>query len=139
MLEVISVSYLFAIGILFIGLEALVFSFVLFFLGIGFIVVAFISLFYSFESALLQIAVALLIAIISAFGFRKTLQTRVLNSSDESEERAHVTGIGIVEDGMIKFDGTYWKTLEDLSCYRDGDHVEVIDVENNMVVLKKES
>ena len=137
MIEVISVSYLLAIGILLIGLEALIFSFVLFFFGIGFIVVAFISQFYLFDSGIVQIAVAFVVALLFAYFFRKNLLEKMLKESSDVEERAHISGTGTVEKGMIKFDGTYWKTLDDISSYEEGATVNITDVVDNKVVLQK--
>jgi len=134
---VISTSYLLAIGILLIGLEALIFSFVLFFLGIGFIITGIISQVYVFDNAIVQIATAFVIALVSAYFFRKKLLDKISEISEKKEQRAHVSGTGIVEDGMVKFDGTYWKTLDDISSYKDGEQIEIIDVINNMVVIKK--
>ena len=135
-MEAISVSYLLAIGILFIGLEAMTFSFVLFFFGLGFIFVALISTFIVFENAYIQIALAFVLALFLAVLLRKTLLLKLSKTSTQEETRTHVSGVGYVEDGTVKFDGTYWKTLDDLSQYKDGDRVEVIDVKENMVVLK---
>jgi len=136
-MEVISTSYLLAIGILLIGLEALIFSFVLFFIGIGFIVTGIISQVYVFDDGIVQIATAFVIALSSAYLFRQKLLDKISKTSEEKEQRAHVCGTGIIEDGMIKFDGTYWKTLDDISSYKDGEQIEIIDVINNMVVTKK--
>jgi len=139
MIEVISVSYLIAIGILLIGIEALLFSFVFLFLGIGFLSISLISYIYPFESGLAQIALAFVIALLSIFLFRKSLLTKMSKESDVKEERSHVSGMGIVQEGMVNFDGTYWKAETDISMLNDGTRVEVVDVINNMVVLKEES
>ncbi|MCF6172222.1 MAG: hypothetical protein L3J44_00285 [Campylobacteraceae bacterium] len=137
MLETIAASWLLAFGILLIGLEALTFSFVLFFIGIGFVLVSVISYMYTFDNATIQIALAFILALVFAFALRKTLINNLLKSSTKKEERAHIKGTGEVQDGAIKFDGTYWKTLDDLSNYKNGDKVEIKDVVNNMVVLDK--
>ena len=137
MLETIAASWLLAFGILLIGLEALTFTFVLFFIGIGFILVSFISYIYTFDNALIQIALAFVLALFFAFTLRKTLISKILKSSKKQEDRAHIRGIGEVQDGAVKFDGTFWKTLNDLSKYKNGDKVKVIDVKDNMVVLEK--
>lgn len=137
MIETISISFLIAIGILFIGLEVLLFSFVLFFFGLGFLAVALLSFFYSFDNGLAQIAIASTIALLLAFALRKYLMQRLSKTNNKPETRVHVAGIGFVEDGMVKFDGTYWECLDDVSAYKDGDKVEVIDVVDNRVILKK--
>ena len=137
MIETIATYYLLALGILLIGLEALTFTFVLFFLGIGFILVSLISYFYMFDNGAIQVASAFVLALIFALILRKTLMKKLLKPKLDKEERAHVSGVGFVEDGSIKFDGTYWKTLDDISKYKNGDEVQIVDVINNMVVIKK--
>lgn len=136
-MEAIQVSYLLAIGILLIGLEALTFSFILFFIGIGFVIVSIISYFYTFENGIAQIAIAFSIALILAFSLRDYLSKKISKASTKKEERTHISGIGIIEDDMIKFDGTYWKTLDDISSFKNGEQVEILDVVDNMVILKK--
>ena len=136
MIEVISISYLIAIGILLIGLEALIFSFVLFFLGIGFIITATISELYLFDNGIEQIATAFVIALVFAYFFRKVLLEKITKTSQEKEQRTHISGVGIVDNGMIKFDGTYWKTLDDISSFKNGQQIEIVDVIDNMVVIK---
>ena len=137
MIDIISPSYLLAIGILLIGLEALTFSFVLFFVGLGFVVVSGISVFYEFDNGVIQIAVASVIALLSALSLRGYMLEKLTKPSEVEEERTHISGVGFVEDGSIKFDGTYWKTLDDISSYKNGDKIDIADVVDNMVVIKK--
>ena len=137
MIDVISPSYLLAIGILLIGLEALIFSFVVFFIGLGFVVVSAISVFYAFDNGIIQIALVSVIALVSALSLRGYILEKLSKQSDKEEERAHISGVGFFEDGAIKFDGTYWKTLDDTSSYKNGDKVDIADVVDNMVVIKK--
>jgi membrane protein implicated in regulation of membrane protease activity len=137
MFETIAAYWLLAFGILFIGLEALTFTFVLFFLGIGFIFVSAISLFYAFDNGVIQIAAAFVLALVFAIILRKTLLKKLSKPNLDKEERAHVSGVGIIEDGVVKFDGTYWKTLDDISGYKNGDTVAIKDVKDNMVILEK--
>ena len=136
MIETIAVSYLVALGILLIGLEAITFSFILFFFGLGFLIVGAISYIYVFENGLVQIATAFVIALLLAFLLRNYLLQKLSAPSDELEERTHIAGVGFVDGDAIKFDGTYWTTLSDLSSYKNGDRVEIIDVVDNMVVIK---
>jgi membrane protein implicated in regulation of membrane protease activity len=136
-MDAISSSLLIAIGILLIGLEAIIFSFVIFFLGIGFIIVALISYFYTFDDAITQLALSFIIAIIGVYLFRGKLLNKISTPSEEKEERSHISGIGYIDEDMVKFDGTYWRCDDDLSQYKNGDKVEIIDVVDNKVVLKK--
>ncbi len=138
-MEAISPSYLLAIGILLIGLEAVTFSFILFFIGVGFVVVSGVSYLYAFESGLVQIAIAFVLALAFIFLLRDYMLNRLSKPSEKVEERTHISGVGYVQDGAVKFDGTYWETDANLSKYSDGDKVNVENVVNNKVVLKEES
>ena len=134
-MEVIDWAYLLAFGIVLIGLEALIFSFVLLWIGIGFIVVALLTYMGLFESGYVQIAVAVSIGLVLVLALRKWSMTLINRSEDDTEEKIHKSGIGVMDGGMIKMDGTYWQSDDDLSSYKDGDKVEVIDIVNNKVKL----
>ncbi len=136
-MDTISPSMLVAIGILLIGLEAIIFSFVLFFFGLGLIIVAGISYFYIFDNAIIQLALSFVIAILGAYLFRGKLLEKISTPSDGKEERTHISGIGYIDEDMIKFDGTYWRCDDNLNQYKNGDRVEIIDVVDNKVVIKK--
>jgi len=134
-MEAIDWAYLLAIGIILIGLEALFFSFVLLWIGMGFLVVALISFFVLFESGYAQIAIALSIGLVLVLLLRKWSMNVVDKTEDDREEKIHKSGVGVVEGGMIKMNGTYWQSDDDLSNYKDGDRVEVVDIVNNKAKL----
>jgi len=134
-MEVIDWSYLLAIGIVMIGLEALIFSFFLVWLGVGFVIVAGLSYFGLFDSGTAQIATAVSIGLVLVFVLRKWSMSMVNKTEDDSEEKIHKGGIGTIDNGMIKLDGTFWQTDDDLSGYKDGDKVEVVDIINNKAKL----
>lgn len=134
-MEVIDWAYLLAFGIVLIGLEALIFSFVLLWIGIGFIVVALLTYMGLFESGYVQIAVAVSIGLVLVLALRKWSMTLINRSEDDTEEKIHKSGIGVIDGGMIKMDGTYWQSDDDLSGYNDGDKVKVIDIVNNKAEL----
>ena len=134
-MEAISWAYLLALGIILIGIEALLFSFVLLWIGMGFLVVAVISYFEFFESGYAQIAVAVSIGLVLVLLLRKWSMKLINKTEDDSEEKIHSGGIGIIEGGMIKMNGTYWQSDEDLSGFKDGDRVEVVDIVNNKAIL----
>ncbi|PHR58492.1 MAG: nodulation efficiency protein D (NfeD) [Arcobacter sp.] len=135
-MEVIEWHYLLAIGILLIGIEALFFSFFLIWIGIGFLCVSVLSYFAFYESAIAQIATAFGIGLILVFMLRKWSMKMLDKTQDNTEEKVHKSGIGTIDNGMIKMGGTFWQSDDDLSSYKDGDKVEVIDIVNNMAVLK---
>ena len=134
-MDAIAWGYLLALGIILIGLEALIFSFVLLWIGIGFIVVALLSYLLLFESGYVQIAVAVSIGLLLVLVLRKWSMNLVNKSEDDSEEKIHKGGVGVIDGGMIKMNGTYWQSDDDLSGYKEGDRVEVIDIVNNKAKL----
>lgn len=134
-MEVIDWSYLLAIGIVMIGLEALVFSFFLVWLGVGFVIVAGLSYFGMFDSGTAQIATSVSIGLVLVLALRKWSMNMISKSQDDTEEKPHKSGVGVVDKGMIKMDGTFWQCDDDLSAYKDGDKVDVVDVVNNRAKL----
>ena len=134
-MEVIDWAYLLAFGIVLIGLEALVFSFFLIWIGIGFVAVAAMTYFGFFESGTAQIAVAVSIGLVLLLLLRKWSMNFINKTQDNTEEKIHKNGVGVIDGGMIKMDGTYWQSDDDLSQYKDGDRVEVLDIVNNKAKL----
>ncbi len=134
-MEEIYWAYLLAAGIIMIGLEALVVSFFLLWLGVGFVIVAGLSYLGLFDSGIAQIAVSVSIGLVLVFVLRKWSMNMILKSEDNREQKPHSGGVGVVDKGMIKLDGTFWQTDDDLSAYEDGDRVEVIDIVNNRAKL----
>lgn len=137
-MEAIYWAYLLAAGIIMIGLEALVVSFFLLWLGVGFVIVALLSYFGLFDSGTAQIAASVSIGLVLVFVLRKWSMNMILKSEDSREQKPHKGGLGTVDQGMIRLDGTFWQTDDDLSSYKDGDRVEVIDIINNKAKLAKE-
>ncbi|MEN8146032.1 MAG: NfeD family protein [Campylobacterota bacterium] len=134
-MEVIDWAYLLAFGIVLIGLEALIVSFFLIWIGIGFVIVALLTYFGVFESGTAQIAVAVSIGLVLLLALRKWSMNLVNKTQDSTEEKIHKGGVGVIDGGMIRMDGTYWQSDDDLSQYKDGDRVEVLDIVNNKAKL----
>lgn len=136
-MEALTFEWLFAIGIILIGLEALIFSFFLFPIGLGFLIVSIFHLYFMrFNSLFSQTATALVLGLIFILLFRKKFICLMGKSSSNKEDKIHVSGIGIVDGKQIKFEGTFWNTNDDLSSYNDGDKVK-IEIFKNKAVLKK--
>ena len=136
-MEVIAWHYLLALGIILIGVEALFFSFFLIWIGIGFLAVSVLSYFGLYESAIAQIATAFGLGLILVFALRKWSMEMLNKTQDDTEEKVHKSGIGTIDNGTIKMGGTYWQTDSDLSVYKDGDKVEVVDIIDNKAILVK--
>jgi membrane protein implicated in regulation of membrane protease activity len=134
-MEALSFEWLLAIGIVLVGLEALVFSFFLFPIGLGFLVVAFLELWVlDFESLFSQVATVFVIGLIITLVFRKKFIEILGKSSSNKEKQIHTSGIGTIDGTQIKFEGTYWNTNDDLSSYSDGDRVNIEIIKNKAVI-----
>ena len=136
-MEVIDWSYLLAAGILMIGLEALVFSFFFVWLGFGFVIVAGLSYFGVFDNGVAQLAAAVSIGLVLVFALRKWSMNMINKTQDDSEEKIHSSGVGTIDNGMIKMGGTFWQSDDDLSAYKDGDKVKVLDIVNNKAKIEQ--
>ncbi|HIC44578.1 MAG TPA: hypothetical protein EYO73_09960 [Sulfurimonas sp.] len=118
------------------GIEALFFSFFLIWIGIGFLLVSVLSYFSLFDSPIAQISTSFGLGLILVFALRKWSMNMLEKTQDNTEEKAHQAGTGIVDKGMIKMNGTFWKTDADISEYKDGDKLDIIDIVNNKAILK---
>jgi len=135
-IEAIEWYYLLATGILLIGIEALFFSFFLIWIGIGFLAVSVLSYAGVYESAIAQISTAFGLGLILVFALRKWSMNMLNKTQDDTEERTHMSGVGIIDNGMIKMNGTFWQSDTDITGYKDGEKVEVVDIVNNKAILK---
>ena len=136
-MQALEYYYLLGIGIAFIGIEAIFFSFFIMWIGIGFVLVGVVSLFIVFDSAWVQIALAFSIGLVLVILFRKKMMQEFSTIKVTPEEQIHKEGVGTIQDGSIKMDGTFWQSDDDLSIYKDGDKVEVSDIVNNKAKIVK--
>ena len=83
MLSVIDPYILLGIGIVLIGFEAVITSFILIWFGIGFVLTALISYFYGFDDGMWQLAIASLISILLLVILRKRTFKKFLNSDEK--------------------------------------------------------
>lgn len=130
-------QYLIAVGMIFIAIEILSFSFFLFPIGIGFIITAIVHYYlFAFDNMFYQFAFAFSLGLFLLVLFRKKLIILMNKGSSETEQKIHESGIGIIDDKQIKFSGTYWNTNSDLSKYKNGDKVNIV-IEDNMAIIKE--
>lgn len=134
-MEAIAYYYLLGFGFLLIGIEAILLSFYLLWIGLGFIAVALLTIAFEFDNGLVQISIALIIGIVLLIAFKKPLE-KTMVEKPHSEEAIHQSGMGIISDGAIKMDGTFWSTDDDLSDLKEGDSVAVT-IEGNKAKLVK--
>lgn len=133
-MEALAYYYLLGIGIAFVGIEAVFFSFFLMWIGIGFIFVGILTLFITFDSAWIQVALAFSIGLVLVILFRKKMMAEFASIKVTKEEVVHKDGLGTILDGSIKMDGTFWQTDSDLSSYKNGDKVKV-KIEHNKAIV----
>ncbi len=136
-METITWYYLLAIGIGMIGIEALTLSFFLVWLGVGFVIVAGLTYLGAFDNGTAQLAASVSIGLVLVFLLRRWSMNMLSKTQDDREEKIHRSGIGTIDGGAIRMDGTYWQSDDDLSGFKDGDKVEVVDIINNKAVLAK--
>ena len=134
-MEAIPYYYLLGFGFLLIGIEVMLLSFYLLWIGLGFITVALLSLAFEFNNGLIQISVSLIISIILLVAFKKPLQ-QTMKEKPNSEKAIHQSGMGIISNGAIKMDGTFWSTDDDLSDLQEGDSVAVTIKENKAYLVR---
>ena len=137
-MEPIAYYYLLGFGFLLLGVEVLLFSFYLLWIGLGFILVSFLSLIIEFNNGLTQISIALLLGLILLYFLKKPMQS-LMKPQDKPESVVHKSGVGIVTDGSIQMNGTFWQTDDDISAFKNGEKVNVIIKANKAQIVKKVS
>ncbi|KIM10774.1 MAG: hypothetical protein KU37_08565 [Sulfuricurvum sp. PC08-66] len=133
-MSAIDAYVLLAIGVGLMAVEIFLFSFYFFWMGLGFLLIGLVSMAVAFESGVVQIALAMTIGVVFVVLLRAKMVALTQKSQTTPEEHAHTGGMGIVEHGRIKLDGTYWQCDDDLKGYHDGDRVEV-RIEDNRAKL----
>lgn len=131
--------YLLAAAVAMVGIEVFFPSFFFFWMGMGFGIIAGISALYPFENGLTQVASALVLGLMLAFVLRKKTAELALKATAGEEEKSHAGGLGVIENGRIKFDGTYWKCDDDLSGYGNGAQVDIVIKDNKAHLVTEES
>lgn len=131
-----SAVILLIIGVLLMILEVLFLDFTLFFFGLGFTAVAIISFFVKI-SWQVQILCAFVLALVLLFMLKKPIKMYFRKSGEEfNQEFLNETGIGEINNKMIYYKGTFWKS-DEISDMKDGDKVEVLGVKNGKIIIKK--
>lgn len=110
MLSLISPAILIAIGLGLIALEALSFSFILFWFGLSFMIVGILSYFSLFPDGLWQLSSIAIVAIALLFALR-TKAIKIFMKSKEKENNDNFLnekGIGIIKNAKVYYKATYW-------------------------------
>ena len=137
-LEVFSAMILIALGIGLVALEALLFSFVIFWFGVATIIVGFSTYFIEYSDGLWQLAAIATIALLLLF----TLRSKALERFMKSEEHEHndnffnTSGEGEIRNNRVYFKGTYWK-IESSELFTEGERVFVVSTDGSVAHVKK--
>ena len=140
LLDLINPYILLGIGVILIGLEAVIASFILIWFGIGFILTAFISMGYDFSDGVWQLACVAIISLALLAMLRKKVLEKFLKSEEEiTDNFLSEGGTGEIKNGKVFFKGTYWEIDSELDDneFESGEKVEVIKTYRNSAVIKK--
>lgn len=128
--------YMIAIGLFLMALELIALNFVLIFFGISFVIVGAIN--FGFEFSLeWQLVATSLLALVLIFALRGKLKGAFLKDSDGLNENfLDEAGVGEINNGMIYYKGTFWKS-DEISGLKNGDKVEILGTKNGKIYIKK--
>lgn len=140
LLDVISPYILLGIGIILIGLESVIVSFILIWFGLGFIITAFISYIYPFSDGVWQLGVVSIISLLFIVILRKKALEKFLDSKEKvSDNFLAEGGIGEIKNSKVFFKGTYWEidpTSEEFEL-EEGQKVVVLKTHKNTAIIQK--
>jgi len=140
LLDLINPYILLGIGVVLIGLEALIASFILIWFGLGFIITALISMGYEFSDGIWQLACVAIISIILIFALRKKALERFMKPEEEiTDNFLREGGIGKIKNNKVFFKGTYWEIDSDIDekQFEEGEKIEVIETYRNSAKIRK--
>lgn len=139
-LEIINPYILLGIGVVLIGLEAIVTSFILIWFGLGFILTAFISMFYDFSDGLWQLGIVAIISLLFILLLRKKVLEKFLSSKEDiTDNFLEEGGYGEIKNEKVFFKGTYWEidASQDESSFEEGEKVIVKKTFKNSATIEK--
>lgn len=139
-LEIINPYILLGIGVVLIGLEAIVTSFILIWFGLGFILTAFISMFYDFSDGIWQLGIVAIISLLFILLLRKKVLEKFLSSKEDiTDNFLEEGGYGEIKNEKVFFKGTYWEidAAQDESSFKEGEKVIVKKTFKNSATIEK--
>lgn len=142
LLDVINPYILLGIGVVLIGLEAVIASFILIWFGLGFLITAFISLAYDFNDGIWQLASVSIISLLFILVLRKKVLEKFLDSTEKvNDNYLQEGGIGQIKNQKVFFKGTYWEIDSDIDEkeFEEGEKIEVIKTYRNFAKIRKKN
>lgn len=140
MLDLIDPYVLLGIGVVLIGLEAVITSFILIWFGLGFLITALISVLYVFPNGVWQLAVVGIISLLFIMMLRKKILKKFLASSENiSDNFFDEKGFGEIKNQKVFYKGTYWEIDSSLDAkdFKEGEKVLVKKTFKNFAVIEK--
>lgn len=140
LLEVINPYILLGIGVVLIGLEAIIASFILIWFGLGFIITALLSMFIEFSDGIWQLGVVAVISLVFIVLLRKKFLEKFLASQEDiSDNFLEEGGYGEIKNQKVFFKGTYWEIdgSQDESEFKEGEKVIVKKTFKNFATIEK--
>lgn len=140
LLEVINPYILLGIGVVLIGFEAIITSFILIWFGLGFIITALISVLYDFSDGVWQLGIVAIISLFFIILLRKKALEKFLSSEKNiSDNFLEEGGIGEIKNSKVFFKGTYWEIdpESDEFDYDEGQKVVIIKTRKNNAIIQK--
>ncbi len=140
LLDIIDPYILLGIGVVLIGLEAIVTSFILIWFGLGFIIAAFISMGYNFSDGVWQLGVVAIVSLVFIVLLRKKALEKFLSSDEDiSDNFLEEGGIGEIKNSKVFFKGTYWEIDSSLADneFKENEKINVIKTYKNFAKIEK--
>lgn len=132
---------LIAIGIFLIAVEAITFTFVLFWFGVSFVLVGFFSYFINFSDGAWQLALIGITSLVLLFALRTKALKIFLKAKDNDEVKDYflnTQGYGVVNHGKIYYKATFWN-CDDIQNLKEGQKVQVLEAKKGKVIIKYDS
>jgi len=140
MIDLISPLMLIAIGIGLIALEALLFSFVLFWFGVATIIVGVLSYLHIFGDGLWQLSSIAILSMILLFFLRSKVLQLFLKSKDgeHDDNFFNEEGVGVIRNGSLYYKATYWN-IDPMNKekFEDGEQVHVLSINKGIATIEK--
>jgi len=140
LLDVINPYILIGIGVVLIGLEAIISSFIIIWFGLGFLIAGFISFGYDFSDGLWQLGIVALISLSFIGLLRKKALEKFLKSDEEiSDNFLDEKGTGEIKNSKVFYKGTYWEIEFQSNEFelQEGQKVEVLKTHKNSAIIEK--
>ena len=137
-LDPISPSLLIAMGIILIAVEALLYSFTIFWFGVSAIIIGSLSFIINFNNALWQIGSVGVLALMLLFILRNKLIKKFMSAKGKDYEDDYFTesGEGIIKNGKVYYKATYWNIKSDHN-FDENESVKIIEIKENIAYIEK--